>query len=77
MLTCTTEHLSPKQLQIDWHRLYYSTCDAPPPADIAALAANEDVVIVDTRRYPGRAPLDGAFTLLFDRNGFNVWSRRP
>lgn len=77
VLTCTTEHLTPKQLQVDWHRLYYSTCEAPPPADIAAMAANEDVVIVDTRRYPGRAPLDGSFTLLFDRNGFNVWSRRP
>ena len=41
------------------------------------LETNEDVVIVDTRRYPGRAPLDGTFTLLFDRNGFNVWSRKP
>lgn len=77
VLTCTTEHLTPKQLQIDWHRLYYSTCDAPPPVDISGMAATEDVVIVDTRRYPGRAPLDGAFTLLFDRNGFNVWSRKP
>ncbi|MBM4782293.1 MAG: hypothetical protein GQE15_31835 [Archangiaceae bacterium] len=77
VLTCTTEHLSPKQLQLDWHRLYYSTCETPPAVDIATMAANEDVVIVDTRRYPGRAPLDGSFTMLFDRNGFNVWSRKP
>lgn len=77
VLTCTTEHVSPRQLQKDWHRFYFSKCDAPPPADIPALAASEDVVIVDTRRYPGRAPLEADFTLLFDRNGFNVWSRNP
>jgi hypothetical protein len=75
VLTCTTEHLSPRQLQKDWHRLYYSSCAAPPQVDAPALAVAEDIVIVDTRRYPGRAPLDGEFTLLFDRNGFNVWSR--
>jgi hypothetical protein len=77
VLTCTTEHLTPKQLQLDWHRLYFSQCDAPPPVDLAGLASAEDVVVIDTRRYPGRAPLDATFELLFDRNGFNVWSRRP
>lgn len=78
VLTCTTEQLHPRELQRDWHRLYYSQCDAPPAVDLATLASNEEVVVVDTRRYPGQgAVLEGSFELLFDRNGFNVWSRRP
>lgn len=78
MLTCLNERITPKQLQTDWHRYYYSTCEAPPVVDFPALAEKEDIVIVDTRRYPGPQPaLAARFELLFDRNGFNVWSRRP
>lgn len=77
VLSCATERLWPMRLQHDWHRLYYATCQTPPPVDLPALAAKEDVVIIDSRRYPGLAPPEADFALLFERNGFYVWSRKP